>query len=82
MYKLAELMKALAVQPSMALTIIPTITLFLSLLSSAYASWRFDSRTLVTARVDPLISPGSVSGVSIYICSFCMLTFSDALACT
>lgn len=45
----------------MVYTIIPIITLVLGLLSSANASWRFNARTLVTARVDPLISPNSVS---------------------
>ncbi|CCA66766.1 related to glyoxal oxidase precursor [Serendipita indica DSM 11827] len=49
------------VKITMVYTIIPIITLVLGLLSSANASWRFNARTLVTARVDPLISPNSVS---------------------
>jgi hypothetical protein len=50
---------------NMASTILLHVALFsISMTSVVNASWRMVANTLVTARVDPLISPNKVSGVS------------------
>ena len=49
----------------MSPTLLSTLTL-LSLLFThhANASWRMDASTLLTARMDPLVSPNAVASVS------------------
>ena len=52
----------------MASTIISNLAFLLALLSltpsAVNASWKMVANTVVTGRVDPLINPGTVSGVS------------------
>ncbi len=52
---------------SMSPTLLSTLTL-LSLLfaHNANASWRMDSANLLTARMDPLVSPNAVAAVSTF----------------
>jgi hypothetical protein len=60
----------------MASTILLHVALFSILMTSVVnASWRMVANTLVTARVDPLISPNKVSGVRdlLFILARCLL---------
>jgi len=49
----------------MSPTLLSTLAfLLVSSIHNANASWRMDTASLLTARMDPLVSPGTVASVS------------------
>lgn len=61
----------------MSPTFLSTLALlFVSLTHNANASWRMDTVNLLTARMDPLVSPNTVSTVSSIL--FCRFTKPDS----
>ena len=68
------------VETIMSPTLISTLTLlFVSFAHNANASWRMDSATLLTARMDPLVSPNAVASVSFF--SFFRYTPPSQFSC-